>query len=511
MIIPLDRSVSTPLYRQIALHFKRVITSGALPAGAKLPATRELASSLQVNRNTINTAYEELLAQGLIVSHVGQGTFVAPQPVSEPDNRPSEAPALSRPAVLQPDWHALFSKGATFAEDAFVPIIPSAVRDQKMISFAAGALSSALFPVDELRRSVDRALREFSDTLLDYGRPDGFAPLKAYLCSYLLDRGVEAREHELLITNGSQQGIDLAARAFLDPGDTVILEAPTYAGAISAFRAMRANIITIPPLACGFDPAHLEDLLRRQRPKMIYLVPTFHNPTGMTADLDTRKRFLETVKGYNVVVLEDDTHDRLRYEGTVTPSLKALSRSRHMMYISTFSSVFPGLRLGWIVADGTVTERLTTLKRITDMHTSDLIQATVYDFCRRRWMERAIERVNTERQRRRNTMLEALDRHMPDGVSWTRPEGGLWLTLFLPEGLDSNTLLDQAAEEGVLYIPGSFFHANSGGQSELRLIFPQLPFPMIDEGIRRLATVINKAMQVQPGVSRRRPSLDPMI
>lgn len=507
MIIPLDRTSTVPLYKQIEQHLRRLIESGALPAATRLPATRELATTLQVNRNTVNTAYEELLAHGLIIAHVGQGTFVAPPHIIDETTplQPSHHP------VISPDWLSLFSKGSSFAEDAFSPLSRSVSRGQSIISFASDVLETALFPVDQLRKSMDRVLREYGETLIGYGSVEGFLPLKTYLRGYVVERGIEARDDDLLITNGSQQGIDLVARAFLDPGDTVVMEGPSYAGAISVFRSLRANIITIPPLSSGFEPNHLETLLQRQRPKLIYVTPTFHNPTGLTADLDTRKRFLKAVSGYSVVVVEDDTHERLRYEGAAIPSLKAISQSRQIVYIATFSSVFPGLRLGWVVAAQPVTDRLAAIKRITDMHTSELIQASVYDFCQRRWLERSIERVNAERKTRRDAMLAALKKHMPDEVHWTRPEGGLFLSVFLPDGLDSFTLLDDAADAGVLYTPGAFFHANGGGQSELRLTFPQIPLPSIEEGIRRLANVILSALREKTiATMRQAASIDPM-
>ncbi|MBI4551428.1 MAG: PLP-dependent aminotransferase family protein [Candidatus Latescibacteria bacterium] len=511
MVIPIDRRSPVPLYEQIVQHIRHLIETDALPAGAKLPATRELAAGLRVNRNTVNTAYEELLAHGLVTAHVGQGTFVAPR--RSANGASGSLPAApSRPAAPRVDWVSLFSKGSSFAEDAFPSVPRPAAGRRPAISFAAGGGNSALFPLDQLRRSVDRVLREHGETLLSYGTVDGFPPLKTFLRGYLLERGIEAHEDDLLIANGSQQGIDLAARAFLDPGDVVVMEAPSYPGAISVFRALRANIITIPPLAAGLQPGYLENLIQRQRPKMMYVVPTFHNPTGLTAGLETRKTFLRAIAGYNVVVVEDDTHERLRYDGPAVPSLKAISRSRQVVYISTFSTVFPGLRLGWVVADRPVIERLAAVKRITDMHTSGLIQAAVYDFCQRRWLERAIRQVNTERQRRRDAMLAALDAHMPEGVTWTRPDGGLWLTVTLPDQLDSLSLLDDAAAAGVLYTPGPCFHANGGGQSELRLIFSQLPLPSIDEGLRRLGRVIKGALQQDtPQKPRQKASIDPMM
>ena len=499
MDFPLDRRGAVPLARQIQGHLERLIREGVLAPGVKLPATRELARSLGVNRATVVLAYEELVAAGWARSHVGQGTFVAGTARPGGANGPARVPVEGgrpRPAA-GPDWPAFLSRHARRLEDeserrrALQPPAP----DGDLISFAGGMPDSALFPTDAFRRVLNEVVREEGAALLQYYPVEGYPPLRRYLAGSLLRFGLQARPEEILIVNGSQQGFDLIARTFLDPGDPVAIEQPTYPRAMQVFRAAGAALLGVPWTADGPDPEALERLLARRAPKFFYCQPTCHNPTGLAMTAETAGRLLEAAVRHQVPIVEDGFDPALSWAVRPPGPLKARDRDGIVIYIGTFSKIlFPGLRLGWLIAPPPVIERLAAAKQLADLHTSALLQAAVHRFCERRVLERHLARVAREYARRRALLLEALRRRMPEGVTWTEPQGGFSLLVTLPAGLSAQALLARALERGVAYTPGAAFFADGeAGQTTLRLSFSAVPAARIDEGVRRLAEVIRDA------------------
>jgi GntR family transcriptional regulator/MocR family aminotransferase len=482
-----------PLARQIQLHVERLISERLLSPGVKLPATRELAQDLGVNRTTVALAYDELVAAGWARAHVGQGTFVA-----------DRAPALAeapRPATPRFDWTGLLSKSAQVsAADARRRQEYSRVPRPApgLISFAGGMPDSGLFPTDAFRRVLNRVVRDEGRELLQYYPPRGYAPLREYLAGYLLRFGLEARPEEILIVNGSQQGFDLIARTLLDPGDFVAIEQPSYPRAMQVFRAFGAQLLPVPMVGGGLHVESLERLLGRQSPKFVYCQPSAHNPTGLMMGAAARQQLLDVCGRHRLPIVEDGFDGTLFYGERPPAPLKALDRAGLVAYIGTFSKIlFPGLRLGWIVAAPELVERLEMAKDLADIHTSPLIQAAVYHFCRQRLLDRHQARVLREYTRRRNALLAALARRMPSEVSWTESQGGFSLLVTLPSGLDAVALLDHAVARGIVFTPGNAFFADGGGERTLRLSFSALPAAQIDEGVKRLAETIREA-QRQP-------------
>src|SRR6266540_3526064 len=465
MRIPLDRGKDRtrrePLSRQIQLHVEGLISRRLLAPGVKLPATRELARELGVNRTTVALAYDELVAGGWARAHVGQGTFVADQVPAG-----TEAP---RPATPRFDWTGFLSKSAqVIAADARRRLAYSQVPRPVpgVISFAGGMPDASLFPTDAFRRVLNRVIRDEGRELLQYYPARGYPPLREYLAGYLLRFGLEVRPEEILIVNGSQQGFDLVARTLLDSGDFVAIEQPSYPRAMRVFRAYGAQLLPVPMVAGGLHVDYLARLLERQSPKLVY--------------------------------------------GERPPApLKSLDVSGLVIYIGTFSKIlFPGLRLGWIVAPPELIERLEMAKDLADIHTSPILQAAVFHFCRQRLLDRHQARVLRESARRRNALVAALARRMPSGVTWTESQGGFSLLVTLPEGMDSVTLLEQAITRGVAFTPGNAFFVDGGGEHTLRLSFSAIPVSQIDEGIKCLAEAIREAQRqperaapvAQPGV-----------
>jgi 2-aminoadipate transaminase len=488
--IPLDRDKPIPLARQIAAHLERLVREGLLAPGVKLPASRELAAGLDVSRATVVLAYEELVAAGWARSHVGQGTFVV-APAGDPGHRGAAGSGTVTRAPL--DWTALFSRSSALVDADEERRRSAGVRVDGaggVVSFAGGMPDSGLFPTEDFRRVLNQVVREEGAALLQYSPVAGYAPLRRYLSTYLLRFGVEARPEEILIVNGSQQGFDLIARTFLDPGDAVAVEQPTYPRAMQVFRAFGAQLLGVPWEADGLRVDVADRLLARQAPKLLYCQPHAHNPTGLAMTAEARRRLLAAAARHQVPIVEDGFDGSLVYDGRPAAPLKADDREGVVLYIGTFSKIlFPGLRLGWLLAPAPVIARLESAKQLSDLHTSALLQAAVHRFCERRLLERHAARVAREYARRRALVLAALARHMPEGVTWTTPAGGFSLLVTLPPGLTADALLPRAVERGVAFTPGSAFFL-AGGEGTLRLSFSTVAAARIEEGIRRLAEVI---------------------
>jgi len=498
--IPLDRDKGMPLARQIQAHLERLIGEGLLGPGVKLPATRELAAELRVNRATVALAYDELVAAGLARAHVGQGTFVAGSPVAR---RGLAVPA--EPAPI--DWTALLSRAARIAaaDDERLRGFATPNGGSTVISFAGGMPDSALFPTDAFRKVLNQVVREQGGALLQYAPVGGYAPLRKYLAGYLLRFGVEARPDEILIVNGAQQGFNLIARTLVDPGDVVAIEQPTYTGAMQGFRAAGARLAPVEWDASGPRADVFERLCERQGPKLFYCQSSAHNPSGLSIEPEAGRRLVAAAARHQVPIVEDGFDLR---PGT---PLKAADRAGIVIHIGTFSKIlFPGLRVGWLVAPRLLAERLQAAKQLADLHTSALLQAAVHRFCERRLLDRHVTRVTAEYGRRRTLLLAALRRRMPDGVSWTEPHGGFSLLLTLPAGVDAAALLPAARERGVAFTPGAAFFMDGVGQQTLRLAFSSVAAARIDEGVRRLAEVI-KAARRQPRARRSEREMVPVV
>ena len=488
--VPLDRDKPVALARQIQAHLERLIREGHLSDGIKLPATRELSKSLGVNRATVALAYEELVAAGHARAHVGQGTFVVSA---------SPAPRTAEPRARAPiNWAGLLSRSARIVaaeEDRWRRLV-SGETDDTTISFAGGMPDSGLFPTEAFRQVLNRVVREEGDVLLQYYPARGYPPLRQYLARYMLRFGVEATPDEILIVNGSQQGFDLVARTFLDPGDFAAVEQPTYPRALQVFRAAGAQLLAVPWAREGPRPDVFERLLERHAPKLFYCQPTCHNPTGLSLAAETGRRLLAAAARHEVPIVEDGFDPSLYYGRRPSTPLKALDADGVVIYIGTFSKIlFPGLRLGWVVAAPPVIERLAGAKQLADLHTSALLQAAVHRFCERRLLDRHATRVAAEYAQRRTMLVESLRRRMPDGVTWTEAEGGFSLLVTLPAGIDAAALLPAAIARGVSFTPGRPFFIDGGGERTLRLSFSSVAARRIDEGVRRLAETFKTALK----------------
>lgn len=352
------------------------------------------------------------------------------------------------------------------------------------ISFASGLPDPDLFPADDLRSITDDILTRDSSAALQYGPAEGYPPLRELVASRLQLRGLRAEPENVLITHGSQQSLDLAARAFLDPGDIVCLESPSYLAAIQAFDSYEVDYVSIPMDDHGLDPDRLGNLLTDHAPKMLFTLPTFQNPTGLTMSLKRRSRVAEIAAARRLPVLEDDAYFDLRYEGEHLPPIAALADNPWAMYTGTFSkTIAPGIRVGWIYAHADLIVRLGQLKQITDLHSSSLAQRIACEFCLRGKLEPQVRRLCDTYRSKRDLMLRLLDTHLPAGYTRTHPEGGMFLLLSLPESCDGREVLGRTLARKVAFIPGVSFFPDGRGQNTLRLNFVSSKPEQIEQGI----------------------------
>jgi DNA-binding transcriptional MocR family regulator len=500
VIIDLQRDSGIPLYVQIAAQIRELISRGTLNLGDRLPPNRELAQMLKVNRTTVGTAYADLEADGLISSQVGRGTFVAAVPGP---SRQTPKPLLA-PVPSPMTWSAVLLPSQ---RDRWLNALLHPEHDKGLISFAHGLPEASLFPLEDFRRCVDRVLRKEGRLLLQLGTTSGYPPLQEYLCSQMALSGINVGPSELLITNGCQQSLDLIRRVLVGEGDEVVIEEPTYPGAISVFASAGSRYINIPVGSNHLDLATLEDILLQRRPKLIYTIPTFHNPTGITMSLPVRRRLIELAARHRVPIVEDDIYRELRYEGPALPSLMSLDQHGVVISINSFSKVgFPGLRVGWIAAPPVVIEHLNVAKQNSDLHASLLSQAAIYEFSRHGLLAKHIRKVKKEYARRRDVMLAAIEEHFPAETSWNKPEGGMALWVTLPETLRASEVLVHAAERGVVFSPAEHFYAGAPGTNHLRLCFTMAGPSAIQEGIKRLGAVIRERLLIQKRSKTRRPA-----
>jgi DNA-binding transcriptional MocR family regulator len=490
VILQLNRESRIPLYVQIAAQVREMIIKGTLKVGDRLPANRELARLLDVNRTTVTTAYADLEADGLIKSHVGRGTFVAAVPAPA---RATATPERAEPSPML--WNALLVGSQ---RDEWLGGLLQSKQPRDSISLAYGLPHAELFPLDDFRRCVDRVLRKEGRVLLQLGATGGYPPLQQYLASQMALQGVAVNPDEILITNGCQQSLDLIRRVLVGPGDEIAIEDPTYPGAISVFCGNNAKYVSIPVGDQGMDLAVLEDVLSQRRPKLIYTIPTFQNPTGITMGMNSRRRLLELAIKYRVPIVEDDIYRELHYEGPALPSLKAMDKYGVVISINSFSKVgFPGLRVGWVVAPRAVIDHLSLAKQTCDLHASLLTQAAIYEFSRHGLLAKHIKRVKKAYAVRRDAMIAALEKYFPGEAVWNRPQGGMAVWVKLPDYLNSNEILMHSAERGVLFSPGSHFYAGHERQNMMRLCFTVAGPASIEEAIKRLGAVIKDRMAVQ--------------
>jgi DNA-binding transcriptional MocR family regulator len=459
-----------------------------LNPGERLPSTRNLASKLGINRMTVEAAFRQLEADGLVSSHVGRGTFVNRLAATN-EARSHLAEEMDAEAVSRL-WAPLF---VDYRSASMSLPTMTARNGAKFISFVPAAPGAELFPAIDFRRCADFVLKRRLTEVSAIGSSDGLASLKSYLLRWFAQNGMEAREDEIVITTGCQQSMDLIRKVLIQPGDSIILENPTYPGAVAALAPSAPSSterLQLPVGADGPDLRSLTSLLSRNRCKLIYSVPNFHNPTGRTMPLQARTQLVKLASQFRVPILEDDVFGELRYSGPALPTLRSLCPEL-VIYIGSFSKMLtPGLRLGWILAPRPVIRQVIVVKQSADLHTNLLIQATMDEFCRRDLLNRHMKRVRRVFMRRRDAMAGALRQHFPADARFDVPDGGLSMWVSLPHDCNTDDLLRLAVERGVQFLPGSAFYFRSPLHHSLRLSFAAEPEERIEEGVATLGALL---------------------
>jgi GntR family transcriptional regulator/MocR family aminotransferase len=485
--LTIDPDGPVPVYRQIADGVRNAACDGRLAPGHRLPPTRDLAHQLGVSRQTVVAAYDHLATEGWVHGRTGKGTFLVTSPEPTPPGREAEGgwlPAFAR-AVEAPKVGGLLS------------VYRTAIASEG-ISFAGSYPAPELLPVDAFARAIDRALAEDGRRLLVYGPTAGQLELRETIANRMRLAGSRVGTDDVLVTNGAQQAIELVFHTFLERGDTVVIEEPTYTGALSVLASIGARIVSVPVDERGLRTDLLAIALERHRPRLLYVQPTSHNPTTAVMDERSRRELLALAARNRCLVVEDDWASGLQFEGEPPPTLHALDPER-VIHLSTFSKkLLPGLRIGWAVAPPVVIERLVALKQIRDCGTSPLLQGALQRFLEDGGLDAHLKNALPSYRARRDAMLAALERHFPVEASWRKPAGGLFVWVALPVGLGGEPLFQAARERGVVYSRGELFHSSGGGGHTLRLTYSTASPEMIERGVAILGELIRERRPERP-------------
>jgi len=470
MQIKLNRGGPQPLYTQLAQDIQRRIRSGALPPGARLPTVRELAMQLGVTRLTVHSAYSELQAGGWVEATVGRGTFVAAHAESAAV-LPESGRDLSPPSVLNDMLRMARLPG--------------------MRSLAMADAAPDLYPTRDFGRALEEALATGGAAVLSYTSSQGDPLLRTTLADLLRERGISAGPDEIVITSGVTQGMSLLARTLARTGEAVIVEQPSYLGLLNILNVQGIRAIGAPIDDQGLVVEALEPLIQEHRPRFIYSVPVFQNPSGVCLSPARRAALLDLVERYRIPLLEDDIYSQLVYEGTAPPALKADDPNGLVLHLGGFSkSLLPGARVGYVVAAPHMISRIVAAKQADDLCSPPLLQRALALFIQHGWLASHLRRVIPRYRERRDALMTAMARHFPSGSRWTTPHGGLCSWVSLPPHISVADLYLAATERGVAFAPGDVFFAERPAKPYIRLAFSSLPPELISEATQILGQII---------------------
>ncbi|MCK4403611.1 MAG: PLP-dependent aminotransferase family protein [candidate division Zixibacteria bacterium] len=365
-----------------------------------------------------------------------------------------------------------------------------------VISFAGGLPAPELFPIEPLKKACEKVLDNYGSKALQYSLTKGVLPLRQILAERLFQKGTAITEENIFITGGSQQGLDLTGRVFLDKGSVLICESPTYLGAIQAFNAYNPQYITVDMDKEGMIVEQLEENIKKYKPRFIYVVSNFQNPSGITLSYERRKHLVKLAQEYYIPIIDDNPYGDLRYVGEDVPSLKSLGGDLVIELGTCSKIVSPGLRIGWVVASTEVMTMFERMKQGVDLHTNTFAQYVFYEYIKDGNLDRHIHEIKTAYSERRDVMIEALKEHFPESVKWIEPKGGLFLWVELPQGVSATALLDEAVKQKVAYVPGKPFYPYEDKDNTLRLNFSNANPEMIKEGIKRLGKVFQEKVKI---------------
>lgn len=459
-MIPLDRDSKEHLYIQLANGIEKMIADGELNEKDQLPPIRKLADLLDVNTVTVVNAYKHLEQKGRVFKKIGSGTFVVP---------------------LDAD--------VNFDDEA----LPSSTVGY---DFSSTSPTGNLFPVQAFKKAINSVLDSEGGAAFSYQESKGYHKLREAITEYLLTYDVETTAEDVQIISGAQQGIDIVTKSILEYGDYILVESPTYAGAIATFRSKGLNIIEIPIQRNGINFENLENIAKRFRPKLFYTMPNFQNPTGYTYSDEEKKTLLELSKKYDFYIMEDDYATELNFSTEVIHSIKAIDTYDQVIYIKSFSKIFmPGLRLGFMLSPTRIANQVIMAKHTTDISTSGLIQRAFCWYLNTGDWKHQISKIRLIMGNRSKVAIEALEKYMPKEVTYEIPKGGINIWLKLPETLDATKLELLAKERGVYIVAGDAFYVSKSKTNDFRLSVAVISKDRIDEGVKILSECVQHLLK----------------
>lgn len=461
--LPIQKDAEEPIYRQLIRLMRDRIIDGTWGPGSRLPASRDLAQDLGISRISVVNAYAELHEMGLVSGQAGRGTFVTD--IGD-TNDPRDLPSVA----ANPLAHVLQR------------------HPPDVIAFSGGAPAEEFLPVEAIRRSMNAVFERDGAAAVAYEDTEGYFPLRQAVSSYLSRFGISARSENTLITGGCQQALDLAVQAMTSEGDTLVTTNPTYLGILDLARVRRIHVVGVPMDHDGIQLDALEVAIQTHRTKLIYIAPTYHNPTGQVMSIHRRRQLLNLALQYDVPILEDGVYHEFSYGAEPPPPLKALDEHGIVLHASGFSKiVLPGTRIGYLIAESNWWERLLRVKRAADICTPSLNQRTMQHYLGTGALQGHLDWVRRVCRERRDIMQQAMRRMMPPGTLWNEPTGSMYLWVQLPTtGPSANELYASAIKFGVTFAMGAMFHTDNSGSHYMRLNFTAQPPDRIEEGIRRL-------------------------
>lgn len=506
--IKLDEEAHVPLYQQLVDEFAKRIRSGVLPAGYRLPPTRVLAKQLNVHRNTVVRAFEELSSLGFVSAKVGRGTFVCEGKSWGGEPEPESHPLWGNWDIQPLPWEAIFSRSANSHYLSRSRRVTEVGRGS-WIDLASMSPPRELLPVEHFRLCVDHVLRSRSGRALGYAPREGVLSLREEIAADLANKGIPVSAEDVMITTGSQQGLDLVARSLMDPGDTFLLQSVTYSGILNIVSACGGRSVGVPADEEGPSMKVLKRM-GQNRPKGMYLMPNVCNPTGLCISAERREELLDWSHAYGVPLIEDDYASDLELDGQEPPpALRALDAQ--VIYMGTFSKkLIPALRLGFLICPEPMKERILPLKRATDLGTSVLMQYVLSEFLDRGYLRAHLRALIPALRERRDALEEALTQHMPSEIKWNHAVRGPLLWLSLPAHIPPELAFEEARKQGVLVGPSSLYEAGATpGERGVRLVFCHEPPERLYEAGKRLGQAFSRLLlDWREPKDELRPSLD---
>jgi 2-aminoadipate transaminase len=477
--IVLDKKLNSPLYKQVYSRLKEIIISGTLVSDFKLPSVRQLSTVLSINQITVVSAFKQLEREGYIYSRAGSGFYVSRILPFNNNIRQTENTIITDELYQQEDLTLINSGEINISENT--------------INFASATPTPDLFPVNDFKVALNEVLDRDRGNVFGYQDSRGFYPLRESICGLLKNNRIDTIPENIQILSGAQQGIDIISKAFLRQGDYVITESPTYTGAIAVFKSRGAEIAEVEIKEDGPNLNHMEYSLKKYKPKLIYTIPSFQNPTGYTYSPYKRAELIKLAEKYNTYIIEDDYVSDLAFDGRTYDPMKAVDQNDRVIFIKSFSNIFmPGLRLGFMISPSNISGDILEAKHATDISTSGLLQRAFDFYIREGYWDKHFKFMFDSYKERYFKMENVLERNLPENFGFVRPGGGLHIWLNTPYGFAVNTLFRAAASKDIIFAPGKIFYSGNSPQkvNNIRLSFASVNNAQIETGVKNLCDII---------------------